>query len=323
MTKDRIIQSGCKYCGSAVNQNQRGRPSVFCSYACGTAFHNRINNAKQKLPREVSYCRQCGIEFIRAENSKKICCSLKCAHKHTRQGEVFQIRQIAAEQIGQECKISFRDFVLELHSNRYSLMAIAEGLGLSPSTIKHWAERYGRDEDGIWRRIPETRPMQRTKRGAAKAPLYSYESAQTADEWLLKMREVLYLTPDFQHTLSVQTRSIVMVCGVTNIHKGVDSLSTIIQSRLQMNPFDGTVFVFCGKKRDKISYIYWDGIGFDVIRRRQESGTYPWPSPKYGAGIPISSEDFALILYGKRDVSKREYTSFFDWNCFEKIIENP
>jgi hypothetical protein len=28
-------------------------------------------------------------------------------------------------------------------------------------------------------------------------------------------------------------------------------------------------------------------------------------------------------LYGKRDVSKREYTSFFDWNCFEKIIENP
>ena len=227
MTKNRIIESGCKYCGSSVNESRRGRPSVFCSYACRTAFHNRINNAKQKLPSEVAYCRQCGVEFVRAENSKKMCCSLKCAHKHTRQEEIVQIRQIAAEQIGQEDKSAFRDFVLELHSNRHGIKAIAEALGLSPRTIKHWAERYERSESGLWRRGPETRSMQRAKRGAAKVPLYSYENAQTAEEWLLMMREIMHLAPDFRHAISMQTRSIVMVCGVTSIHKNADSLGRV------------------------------------------------------------------------------------------------
>jgi len=67
---------------------------VFCSYACGNTFHNRINNAKQKLPGEAVHCAQCGQAFVRAENSKKMCCSLKCTHKYTRHEEVLWIRQM-------------------------------------------------------------------------------------------------------------------------------------------------------------------------------------------------------------------------------------
>lgn len=85
--------------------------------------------------------------------------------------------------------------------------------------------------------------------------------------------------------------------------KGGWQLSTIIEGRLRMNPFDGSVYAFCGKERDSIRCMFWDGTEFCVVTHRCAGGTYPWPAPQLGTSIPVSSDDFSLILRGHKKYS--------------------
>jgi len=186
-------------------------------------------------------------------------------------------------------------------------MAITDALGISLQTLKGWIRRYARESDGNWRRRRKSRPKMQAKRIH-----YSYSESKTAAEWLSALREGVN---DKQYCVcdsALESRSIFLVCGVTDIRKSAGSLSTVIQSRLRMNPFEGDVFAFCGKKRDQIRYIYWDGSGFNVVLRGRERGTYPWPPPKLGSVISITSEDFEVVLRGERDLSKYRAKS---WDC--------
>lgn len=39
-----------------------------------------------------------------------------------------------------------------------------------------------------------------------------------------------------------------IVCGKTDMRRGIDSLGYIIKSRFELDPFSGEVFLFCGGK---------------------------------------------------------------------------
>ena len=37
-----------------------------------------------------------------------------------------------------------------------------------------------------------------------------------------------------------------LVCGKTDMRQGIDSLAYVVKSQLELNPFSGKVFLFCG-----------------------------------------------------------------------------
>lgn len=49
--------------------------------------------------------------------------------------------------------------------------------------------------------------------------------------------------------------------GVTDLRKGLDSLSTLVQEVLRQDPFSGHLFAFRGRKANMIKILYWDGTG--------------------------------------------------------------
>ena len=66
-------------------------------------------------------------------------------------------------------------------------------------------------------------------------------------------------------------QAVYIVCGYTDLRKGIDSLSNIISQTYGMDPFQpGTLFMFCGRKTDRIKALIWEGDGFLLCYKRLE-----------------------------------------------------
>ena len=68
-----------------------------------------------------------------------------------------------------------------------------------------------------------------------------------------------------------------IACGYTDLRCGIDGLAGIVQQQFQLDPFTNTLFLFCGRRRDRIKALYWEGNGFVLLYKRLESGSFQWP----------------------------------------------
>ena len=68
-----------------------------------------------------------------------------------------------------------------------------------------------------------------------------------------------------------------IACGYTDLRRGIDGLAGIVQAQFQMDPFQGALFLFCGRRRDRLKALYWEGDGFVLLYKRLESGSFQWP----------------------------------------------
>lgn len=67
-----------------------------------------------------------------------------------------------------------------------------------------------------------------------------------------------------------------IACGYTDIRKGIDALTMLVQQQFQLDPCSDALFLFCGRKRDRIKALYWEGDGFVLLYKRLENGKYQW-----------------------------------------------
>ena len=70
---------------------------------------------------------------------------------------------------------------------------------------------------------------------------------------------------------------IYIACGYTDLRLGIDGLAGIVQKKFALDPFSDSLFLFCGRRRDRMKALYWDGDGFVLLYKRLEQGTYQWP----------------------------------------------
>lgn len=55
---------------------------------------------------------------------------------------------------------------------------------------------------------------------------------------------------------------IYIAVGHTDMRKSIDGLSAIVQQNFKMNPCSNNLFIFCGRRNDRIKALYWEGDGF-------------------------------------------------------------
>ena len=69
---------------------------------------------------------------------------------------------------------------------------------------------------------------------------------------------------------------IYLATGYTDLRRGIDGLAGIVQEQFQLDAFDDTLFLFCGRSSDRIKGLYWDNKGFILLYKRLEKGTFHW-----------------------------------------------
>ena len=92
--------------------------------------------------------------------------------------------------------------------------------------------------------------------------------------------------------------AIYLVCGYTDMRLGIDSLASIIETRYRLSLFvPNTLFLFCGRKTNRIKGLVWEGDGFLLFTKRVEDGRFSWPRTASEAR-QLTEDQFNLFRNG-------------------------
>jgi len=95
----------------------------------------------------------------------------------------------------------------------------------------------------------------------------------------------------------IKAESIYIVCGYTDLRRSIDGLAHIVTSNYKHDPFSKSMFLFCGRRRDRIKALLYEGDGFLLLYKRLDNGSFQWPRSKREA-LKLSSEQFTWLMQG-------------------------
>ena len=96
--------------------------------------------------------------------------------------------------------------------------------------------------------------------------------------------------------LPSETRIFMGVAPV-DMRRSFDGLCATVTDVLASNPLEGHLFLFRGKRADRVKALYWDRNGLAIWYKRLEKGKYKWPTREC-ASVEISEQELALLLDG-------------------------
>lgn len=88
-----------------------------------------------------------------------------------------------------------------------------------------------------------------------------------------------------------------IAAGVTDMRRGFDGLAALVQTKLEADPFSGQIFVFRGRRGDRVKLLWWDGDGLCLLAKRLEAGKFVWPQATHGT-VSLSTAQLSMLLEG-------------------------
>ena len=77
-----------------------------------------------------------------------------------------------------------------------------------------------------------------------------------------------------------QAKNVYIVTGYTDMRKGIRSLVPYVMQNFKMDPYESGLFLFCGKKCDRLKALLWEPDGFVLLYKVLDNGRYQWSSVK-------------------------------------------
>lgn len=106
-------------------------------------------------------------------------------------------------------------------------------------------------------------------------------------------------------------RRVIVICGRSDLRRGIDGMAAVIRLHYGLDPLEkGSLFLFCGTRRDRIKGLMFDGRGFCLIYIRLSDGAFQWPRNSDEAR-DISPEQYRRFMDGfTLDSSIRQYQKY-------------
>jgi transposase len=86
---------------------------------------------------------------------------------------------------------------------------------------------------------------------------------------------------------------------LVDMRKGIDGLQVLVEQSLKKKPYEGHLFVFVGKAKDKVKILFWDRNGFVLYLKRLERGRFQLPViDEKRRHVPMDGAQLAMLLDG-------------------------
>ena len=93
---------------------------------------------------------------------------------------------------------------------------------------------------------------------------------------------------------------IILATRYTDMRLGINGLAALVQFRFNVDVFDeGAIFLFCGKRRDRMKALVYEGTGFTLLYHRlnPNSGRFMWPMNEEEV-MSMTPEQFTRLING-------------------------
>jgi len=98
----------------------------------------------------------------------------------------------------------------------------------------------------------------------------------------------------------------------TDMRRGFDGLSAMVQQTLQQDPLSGHLFLFRNRRRDRVKILFWDGDGYALFYKRLARGTFEFPIPQdpQSPSVEIRASELSMLLDGIQLQGRRRRPRF-------------
>lgn len=84
----------------------------------------------------------------------------------------------------------------------------------------------------------------------------------------------------------------------TDMRKGFNGLSAIVEHQWSDNPLSGDLFVFANRRQTLLKILYWDIDGYAIWYKRLEAGTFRIPQVNADGRVELTAAKLAMLLEG-------------------------
>jgi transposase len=96
--------------------------------------------------------------------------------------------------------------------------------------------------------------------------------------------------------LNIGDIKIYLCAGFADMRKGINGLSIMAQDILSANFCKNAMFVFRGKRADRIKILWWDGQGFCLFYKCLDHGKFIWPTGDEKSSVGITKAQLSMLI---------------------------
>ena len=88
-----------------------------------------------------------------------------------------------------------------------------------------------------------------------------------------------------------------IVCGKTDLRRGIDGLAAVVTQQYRNKMDEESLFLFCGRRTDRIKALYWCGEGYILLYKRLSNGRFQWPRSEAELRL-LDPQSFRWLMEG-------------------------
>ena len=81
------------------------------------------------------------------------------------------------------------------------------------------------------------------------------------------------------------------------MRKQIDGLTYIVREKFSREPDESSLFLFCGRKSDRVKALYWDGTGYILLYKRLAEKRFQWPRTETEL-LNLTQQEFRWLMEG-------------------------
>ena len=117
-------------------------------------------------------------------------------------------------------------------------------------------------------------------------------------------------------------KKVYLAMGFTDLRRGINGLANIVRFQFQLDPYDkNTLFLFCGRKCDRIKALLWEGDGFLLMYKRLDNGAFRWPRSADEA-MAITEEQYHMLMQGLEIVARHPISELKETPTILWFVQN-
>lgn len=88
-----------------------------------------------------------------------------------------------------------------------------------------------------------------------------------------------------------------VACGYTDLRRGIDGLAAIVAGQFGKSIDEESLFLFCGRRTDRIKALYFSGDGYILLYKRLNNGRFQWPRSEAELRL-LDRQSFRWLMEG-------------------------